>query len=63
MAPLNGIMRFQAEDSSIFRLLMGFLKEKGLYETLNSLQLEIGLAEEELGTDLLYLQQLVLKGR
>ena len=42
---------------------MGFLKEKGLYETLNSLQLEIGLAEEELGTDLLYLQQLVLKGR
>lgn len=56
-------MRFQADELGIFRLLMGYLKEKGLFETLNSLQLEIGEAEVELGNDLLYLQRLVLQGR
>ena len=56
-------MRFQADESGIFRLLMGFLKEKKLFETLNSLQLEIGQADEDLGSDLLYLQRLVLQGR
>jgi hypothetical protein len=56
-------MRFQAEESGIFRLLMGYLRDKNLFETLNSLQLEIGQAEEELGSDLLYLQRIVLQGR
>ena len=31
---------------------MGFLKEKKLFETLNSLQLECGQADEDLGCDL-----------
>lgn len=56
-------MRFEAEECSIYRLLMGYLKDKCLFETLNSLQLETGQAEEELGRDVLYLQRLVLQGR
>ena len=56
-------MKFQAEESAIFRLIMGYLKGKGLFETLNSLHLEIGQAEEDMGNDLLYLQRLILQGR
>lgn len=44
-------------------MLMGFLRDKNLFETLNSLQLEIGQAEEDVGSDLLYLQRIVLQGR
>ena len=56
-------MRFEADESSIHRLLMGYLREKGLFETLSSLQLEAGGSEEDRGGDMLYLQRLILQGR
>jgi hypothetical protein len=55
------IMIFETEEAGIFHLLMGFLKEKGLFETLSSLQLETGQADEPLEENLLYLQRLILQ--
>lgn len=55
------IMIFETEEADIFHLLMGFLKEKRLFETLSSLQLEIGQADEPLQENLLYLQRLILQ--
>jgi hypothetical protein len=55
------IMIFETEEAGIFHLLMDFLKEKRLFETLSSLQLEIGQADEPLEENLLYLQRLILQ--
>ena len=42
---------------------MGYLRERGLYESLSSLQLETGKGEGEISEELLYLQKLTLQGR
>jgi len=54
---------FELADGEITQLVMGYLREKGYFEALSSLQLESGLGEGHMDEELLYLQGLCLQGR
>jgi hypothetical protein len=56
-------MEFLVEEYDVIQLIFGYLKERGAYESLSSLQLESGLSIGKLGGELLYAQKLVLQGR
>ena len=56
-------MKFIVEDDNILVMVMGYLRERGLYESLSSLQLETGKGEGNLSEELSYLQRLTLQGR
>lgn len=56
-------MKFIVNDDDVLVMVMGYLRERGLHESLSSLQLETGKAEGNISEELLYLQKLTLQGR
>lgn len=50
-------------DNHIAKLIMGYLKEKGLHDTLIAMQLSLGISDRDLGDELKFLQQSTLHGR
>lgn len=61
---MAGGMQFQCNEDDICRMVMGYLKERRLFETLTSFQLETGVTEDSsVGKDLAFLQRLILEGR
>ncbi len=51
------------EDVEICKIVMGFLRHAGYYETCSSLQLESNVGQGKMSEELLFLQTLTLQGR
>ncbi len=51
------------EHPDVCRLVMGFLRNAGYFETCSALQLESGLGQGSMDDELVYLQKLTLQGR
>mmetsp|Transcript_5493 Transcript_5493/g.8369 ORF Transcript_5493/g.8369 Transcript_5493/m.8369 type:complete len:879 (-) Transcript_5493:165-2801(-) len=56
-------MEFELDKKSLDRVIMGYLRRHGMFDTLCMLAMETGLSEVERGNEALHLQQLILEGR
>jgi hypothetical protein len=56
-------LAFQVSDVTLSRIILGYLREHGQYDAMVALQLSSGVAENDMGQELLFLQQLTLEGR
>jgi hypothetical protein len=54
---------YVVSDSNVKKMVMGYLREKGLYDTLSTLQLETNASEGNISEELLFLQTIILQGR
>lgn len=57
------VMEFAVDECNVYRLLLGFLEDRGMYDSLIQLSLESGVSLTETDEELSYLQDLVLTGR
>ena len=58
----NFPVAFEVADSVVARMVMGYLNELGLHDAIVSMQLATGIGCNELGPELLFLQELILSG-
>lgn len=56
-------LAFQVSDVTLSRIILGYLRERGQYDAMVALQLSSGVAENDMGQELHFLQQLTFEGR
>ena len=54
---------FQINETALTQILIGYLRERKLFDAIVAIQLSLGIGESNLGQELQYLQNLTLEGR